>query len=165
MFSGRQHGVLWPQEPRGLFTNLTLMPEYLKKLGYDTHMVGKWHLGFCNESYLPTRRGFDSYYGYWTGSEHYYDHTRMSSTQPRVLGYDFRDNEDVAEEARGQYSAHLFATRARRIIEERGTQNKTSPMFLYLAFQSVHSPLEVPEHYEKPYLHIKVMLVGIDSFS
>ena len=155
--TGRQHGVLWPQEPRGLFTNLTLMPEYLKRLGYHTHMVGKWHLGFCNESYLPTRRGFDSYYGYWTGSEHYYDHTRMSSTQPRVLGYDFRDNEDVAEAARGQYSAHLFAQRAQRIIEDRVVLNKTSPMFLYLAFQSVHSPLEVPEHYEKPYLHIKVI--------
>ena len=39
--TGRQHGVLWPQEPRGLFTNLTLMPEYLKRLGYQTHMVGK----------------------------------------------------------------------------------------------------------------------------
>ena len=155
--TGRQSKALMPEQPDGLSTQFTLMPEYLKRLGYHTHMVGKWHLGFCNESYLPTRRGFDSYYGYWTGSEHYYDHTRMSSTQPRVLGYDFRDNEDVAEAARGQYSAHLFAQRAQRIIGDRVVLNKTSPIFLYLAFQSVHSPLEVPEHYEKPYLHIKVI--------
>ena len=53
--TGRQHGVLWPEEPKGLYANMTLMPEHLRNLGYDTHIVGKWHLGFCNESYLPTR--------------------------------------------------------------------------------------------------------------
>ena len=39
--TGRQHGVFWPQEPKGLFTNFTLMPEYFKELGYKTHAVGK----------------------------------------------------------------------------------------------------------------------------
>ena len=53
--TGRQSRALLPEQPDGLSTNFTLMPEYLKKLRYDTHMVGKWHLGFCNESYLPTR--------------------------------------------------------------------------------------------------------------
>ena len=53
--AGRQHSVLWPEEPRGLTTNLTLLPEQLRRLGYDTRMLGKWHLGFCNQSYLPTR--------------------------------------------------------------------------------------------------------------
>ena len=31
------------------------MPQHLAKLGYSSHMVGKWHLGFCHPSYLPTR--------------------------------------------------------------------------------------------------------------
>ena len=37
-----QTSVLWPQEPKGLYTNYTLMPEYLQNLGYKTHAIGKW---------------------------------------------------------------------------------------------------------------------------
>ena len=37
--------------------NLKLMPQYMKDLGYHTHMVGKWHLGFCTEAATPTGRG------------------------------------------------------------------------------------------------------------
>ena len=61
--TGRQHGVLWPEEPAGLFTNLTLLPEYLGLLGYETHMVGKWHLGYSQWSQTPVGRGFQSHVG------------------------------------------------------------------------------------------------------
>jgi len=37
--------------------NLKLMPQYMKDLGYHTHTVGKWHLGFCTEAATPTARG------------------------------------------------------------------------------------------------------------
>ena len=37
--------------------NLKLMPQYMKDLGYHTHMVGKWHSGFCTEAAPPTGRG------------------------------------------------------------------------------------------------------------
>ena len=139
--TGRQHGVLWPEEPRGLRTGLPLLPRLLEAQGYSTHMVGKWHLGFCSPSMLPTARGFHSYYGYYTGSEDYYKHTRMSSTAPRTLGYDLRDQDRVAVEGKGSYSAHLFAARATAIIQEEA--NSVRPFFLYLAFQSVHAPLQV----------------------
>ena len=87
-----------------------------------------------------------------------------SFTKPLTLGYDFRDNDEVAEEAFGEYSAHLFASRTQKIIRSRVEQNKTSPLFLYLAFQSVHSPMEVPKKYEEPYQHIEVSSFTYDSY-
>ena len=53
--SGRQHTVIHPSVGTGLSTRFQLMPQHLAMLGYSSHMVGKWHLGFCHPSYLPTR--------------------------------------------------------------------------------------------------------------
>ena len=44
-------------QPDGLNTSLKLLPSYLQEAGYATHAVGKWHLGYCHPSYLPTRQG------------------------------------------------------------------------------------------------------------
>ena len=51
------------------------MPEYMNDLGYNSVAVGKWHLGSHREIYTPTKRGFSSHLGYWTGRIDYYDHT------------------------------------------------------------------------------------------
>ena len=69
---GRQDFVIQPTEPTGLKLNQTLLPSTLKTLGYDTHLVGKWHLGYCNEAYLPLQRGFDTHFGFWVGAQSYY---------------------------------------------------------------------------------------------
>ena len=51
----------------GLGTEHKLLPEYLKSGGYVTHAIGKWHLGYCHDSYTPTRfTSHISRYGYLT---------------------------------------------------------------------------------------------------
>lgn len=62
-------------EDRGVPLTVKLLPEYLAELGYKSHAVGKWHLGYSRQEYLPTSRGFESHYGYWAGMQDYYSHT------------------------------------------------------------------------------------------
>ena len=99
--TGMQHGVIHPLQPYGLPTNVTLLPQRLKEAGYQTHLVGKWHLGFFSEPYLPLKRGFDSFFGFLDGSEDHYTH--------KVGGFlDLRDGEKVATNYDGVYSVHAF---------------------------------------------------------
>ncbi|XP_054721655.1 arylsulfatase B-like isoform X2 [Uloborus diversus] len=72
---GLHHGDLRPAEASGLPLDVTILPEHLQKLGYKTHMVGKWHLGYYKRSFLPTRRGFDSFFGFLNDNIDYYDYT------------------------------------------------------------------------------------------
>jgi hypothetical protein len=72
---GLQHGTIHDAYPIGVPMNETLLPELLKKQGYRTHIVGKWHLGFYQKQYTPEHRGFDTHYGYYTGNEEYWNHT------------------------------------------------------------------------------------------
>ena len=62
---GLHHDSIEPTDTFGLPLTETLLPQELKKAGYDTFMVGKWHLGFFAWEYTPTFRGFDKFYGYY----------------------------------------------------------------------------------------------------
>uniref|UniRef100_A0A6B0V6B8 Putative arylsulfatase b n=1 Tax=Ixodes ricinus TaxID=34613 RepID=A0A6B0V6B8_IXORI len=130
--TGLQHDVPAPGEPWGLPTNLTIMPEYLKNLGYATHVIGKWHLGYYKESYTPTRRGFDSFYGYLNGGEDYYDHTIFFAN---ASGLDFWENTTPVRNKGNHYSTELFTKKALSLIKD---HNPAKPMFLYLSHQAVH---------------------------
>jgi hypothetical protein len=55
-------GVFMADALGGIPSNVTTLPQLLKSSAYDTHMVGKWHMG-QREEYLPTARGFDTYTG------------------------------------------------------------------------------------------------------
>ena len=68
---GRQRGAIERYQPTGLSTKYKLLPHYLKQAGYQTHAVGKWHLGYCHPEYLPNNRGFDTFFGMWQQSTHY----------------------------------------------------------------------------------------------
>ncbi len=46
----------------------------MKDGGYETHMIGKWHLGSYDQPYIPSERGFDTYLGYLEGQGTYWTH-------------------------------------------------------------------------------------------
>nr|XP_039271600.1 arylsulfatase I-like [Styela clava] len=148
--TGLQHSYIHPDQANALPLDNIIMPEQLRQCGYDTHMIGKWHLGDYKIDYVPWKRGFNSYYGFLTGSEDYY--TKAFCWGNDGCGVDFWSNSGPTNKTWGQYSAHLYAERAKEVIHSR---DKTKPLFLYMAFQSVHSPMQAPDQYVKPFDHIK----------
>ncbi|KAL1482770.1 hypothetical protein MTO96_033561, partial [Rhipicephalus appendiculatus] len=103
-------------EPWGLPTNVRILPQYLKELGYETHLIGKWHLGSYKESLTPTCRGFDSFYGFYYGYGEYYSHTINYQNH---TGQDFWLNKEPVWSENGTYSTLLYAKRAQSIIKNR----------------------------------------------
>jgi len=142
--NGLHNGVIEPLTPSGLDLSLTTLPEELHRANYSTHIVGKWHLGLCNKKYWPTNRGFDHHYGFLIGGQSYFTHERGG-------GYDWRDDEEVAFSDNGTYSTTLIQDRAVDIISKHDT---SKPLFMYLPFQAVHGPLEVPDVYQDMYSYI-----------
>lgn len=135
--------LLWPTTPYGLGLENPTIADKLREAGYKTHMVGKWHLGFYKPEYLPTNRGFDSFFGFLNGHGDHFNHSMMYRGMD---GYDLMENDQPADINRykGIYSTTLFTDKVKDIIK---THNKDKPLFIYLAYQAVHSPLQVPRFY------------------
>ena len=74
---GTQSNVIYWDTPWGVPLNETMFPEHLKPLGYKTHIVGKWHLGFYRAAYTPERRGFDDHFGYYTGNTEFWNQSTI----------------------------------------------------------------------------------------
>lgn len=157
--TGLQHFVIVADQANSVPLSEVMLPQKLKEANYSTHLVGKWHLGFYKKACLPQNRGFDSAFGYLSGMGDYWTHHRsgpMPSYPPAEhwLGLDFMDMDRPAWEYVGNYSAFVFRDRANKIIAD---HDQSKPLFLYLALQSVHNPLQVPEQYMEPYKFIKDM--------
>ncbi|XP_052393996.1 arylsulfatase I [Carassius gibelio] len=145
--TGLQHSIIRPRQPSCLPLDVVTLPQRLQEVGYSTHMVGKWHLGFYRKDCLPTRRGFQSYFGSLTGSVDYY--TYGSCDGKSLCGFDLHEGESVAWGKAGKYSTHLYTQRVRKIL---ATHDSTSqPLFIFLSLQAVHTPLKPPKEYIYPY--------------
>ncbi|KAH6926658.1 hypothetical protein HPB50_021048 [Hyalomma asiaticum] len=115
--------------------------------GNDTFFVARWHLGYCNLSLTPTRRGFDTFRGYYLGSQDYFSHTASGGkNSPEAAGYDYWKNESVDYSAQGHYSTYLIADHVIETIEDKSKKNGS--LFLYVAFQAAHAPTQVPRGYQ-----------------
>lgn len=141
---GMQHLVLTAYQNVCLPLERTLLPEVLKKNGYKTHAIGKWHLGFCKWECTPTYRGFDTFQGLYTSREDYYNKINHD-------GFDFRKNEEIYWQANETYSSFLYSAALEKMISQ---HDASEPLFLYFPIQSVHEPLQVPLHYYNMYPNI-----------
>ena len=131
--------VVRPGAPWGLPLSERTLPQALREAGYTTAICGKWHLGEFQPEYTPTHRGFDQQYGHMFGMLDYF--TKMRGDQRDW----YRNDKPSADDG---YTTHLVAKEARRIIAEKPADK---PLFLYVPFNGIHSPNQVPESYKEPY--------------
>ncbi|MEX2401060.1 MAG: sulfatase [Rhodothermales bacterium] len=128
--NGRDQWVLFPANQRGLHPDEITVAEVLKQRGYATGMVGKWHLGDQPE-FLPTRQGFDSYYGIPFSNDMGDVNRPAAHPVPLLRG------ETVIEAPVDQ------RTITRRYTEEAVSfiqDHQDEPFFLYLAHTMPHNP-------------------------
>ena len=137
----RDGQVLRPLSPYGLHPREITIAEVLKHRGYQTAIIGKWHLGDQTE-FLPTRQGFDSFFGIPYSDD-------MTATTGRKIGDRFdgrrwpplplmEDEEVVEAPADRSRLTKRYTDRALRFIE----QNRERPFFLYLPHAMPGSTVE-----------------------
>lgn len=134
---GMQSKVITPPEPWGLSLKDKIMPQFFKNAGYKTHLVGKWHLGFYQQQYTPTRRGFDSHFGFLGAHIDYFNYTYQDVLDFNFWGYDMRRNLDVHYGTKPKkYITNLLTEEALTVINQ---HNKNDPLFLMLTHLAPHS--------------------------
>jgi len=129
-------GVFFPAGRNGLNPKEHTIANYLKELGYATMCVGKWHLGDQRE-FLPTRHGFDGYFGIPYSN----DMGRTATANGKRVHPLMRD-EKVAEllEDEGQRRVtREYTEEAVKFIETNAKADKN--FFLYLPHTAMHVPL------------------------
>lgn len=150
--------VLFPESWSGLQQSEITIAELVKQKKYATMHVGKWHLGHLPD-YLPTKQGFDSYYGIPYSND-------MDATQPKEKRkwalynpdrIDYWDvplmrNEKIIERPANQYTiTKRYTGEAVKFIKK----NKDRPFFLYFAHTMTHVPLFRSEKF------VDISLAGI----
>lgn len=129
--------------------------EMLQEVGYTTGAFGKWGLGGPSSTGLPTKQGFDTFYGYLDQLRaHFYypEFLYENSTRVPLEGNDVVDDPPIAGAGapvqRGTYSHDAIMDRALSFVD----RQEDDPFFLYLPVTIPHAALTVPPESLEPYL-------------
>ncbi len=156
-----------PKGDGGLPVGEVTLADGLRKAGYATGMVGKWHLG-SKEEFHPINRGFDEFFGMVTWGADYIDTTRkdvryVRRVESRIKTLDssgeqvwtgrgadtvMRGTEPVDEP---EYLTDAFTREAVTFIDK----HKGKPFFLYVPYTAVHGPIQVTQKYYDRFPHIE----------
>jgi arylsulfatase A len=130
-------GVIGANVNYGINHKEQLLPELLKKAGYATALVGKWHLGSRSELW-PTHHGFDYWFGTVGSNDMGRDRPSLDARRNGLAGVELVKGTEVVEvnpnqsKLTARYTEHAIA-----FIEGHADE----PFFLYLAHNMPHTPL------------------------
>ena len=127
-------GALGPNSKKGINPNELLISEMLKINGYKTAIYGKWHLG-DNKKFLPTRHGFDDFYGILYSNDMWPFHAEYPDSYPDLMLYEKEEPIKILED-----QSNLTKELTLKSVEFIN-KNKENPFFLYLAHPQPHVPL------------------------
>jgi len=141
---GVAYATIMPWRNIGIHPDERFMPESFKDAGYQTAMVGKWHLGHAQETYHPNQRGFEHFYGHL--------HTEVGYFPPfsNQGGKDFQKNGESIDDQ--GYETYLLADEVTRYITAR---DKDKPFFVYMPFIAPHTPLDAPPELQAKYADLE----------
>jgi arylsulfatase A-like enzyme len=122
------------KEP-GLPVDETTLARSLKRQGYATALIGKWHLGYRRQ-FGPLAHGFDEFFGFLSADIDYYSHREING-EPDLY-------EGDRPVARDGYMTDLINERAVAFIEKHADR----PLFLEVAYSAVHWPFQAPDRPE-----------------
>ncbi len=137
-------GVYGNYDKGGISLDQSTVFEMMKEAGYRTAAIGKWHVGGETEAMRPNSRGVDFFYGFLWGS-HDYRQSTTDFNDPRKHLRPILRNEQIEppiQESDG-YLTEMFTKEALDFI----SRSANEPFFLYLAYNAVHHPWDVPQPY------------------
>ena len=122
----------------GLPSSHPTISSLLKASGYDTALVGKWHLGW-RPDFGPNQHGYDEFFGVLSGAADYFTHVAADAVARARKGEDLWENLTPIE--RTGYLTDMLTERAVEYL----SRNRSRPFYLSLHYTAPHAPWEGPE--------------------
>ncbi len=146
-----------PDDPMaGLPLEEETMAQVLRKAGYKSAIVGKWHMG-AHPVFHPLERGFDYFYGFLTGGARYFPEeltlNDLSEVTKKWEWYNTKIIENRKTVEINEYLTDEFSHAAVRFIEEQVENNQH--FMLFLSYNAPHGPLQATEKYLSRFSHIE----------